>query len=233
MAEQTTAEMKGLLQNIEVDKIGVARLEDWKDTPLWDRARKLLPGAKSIIVLALEIFPEAVKYTTSQAQVGELALRDIYNRHTELVGGRLDWEAYKIVKQLHRLGFKGLSLTAGGAPFDSRLLTGTLSYRHAAQAAGFGATGWHGLLITPEYGSRIRLACVVTDAPLPPSPPASEALPCPECGGACIKICPAGALARPPEGEDHRIDKYACGTYYTASEGCAQCLKVCPAGKSR
>ena len=53
-----------------------------------------------------------------------------------------------------------------------------------------------------------------------------------KCGGACIKICPANAIARPENGEDYRIDKYACSSYYTASGMCAECLKVCPAGRA-
>jgi epoxyqueuosine reductase QueG len=38
----------------------------------------------------------------------------------------------------------------------------------AAKAAGFGDIGRHGLLITPEYGPRIRLGAVTTSMPLVP-----------------------------------------------------------------
>ena len=69
MEKGAAAKLGQLLETVEVDKIGVVRLEDFRDTLLWDGARKLLPGTKSIIVLALEVFPEVVKYLTSKSQV--------------------------------------------------------------------------------------------------------------------------------------------------------------------
>jgi epoxyqueuosine reductase QueG len=87
------------------------------------------------------------------------------------------------------------------------------------------------MLITPEYGSRVRLALVLTDAPFKPGNIESVELPCIKCGGACIKICPVKAIAKPRKGEQWNINKYACNTYLEATAGCAECLRVCPAGK--
>ena len=233
MVKSRDKKLDNLLEEIEVDKIGIVRLEDWKDTPLWSKVQRLLPGAKSAIVLAMEVFPEVVKHLTSKAQIGELALRDLHNRNTEMVKSHLDWEAYKTVKRLHRLGYKGIPLPADGAPYDSRFIEGVLSYKHAAQLAGLGAIGWHSMLLTPEYGARVHLACVVTNAPLPPSTPMEEYYPCPECGGACIKICPVSAIKKPESKESYNIDKYACSTYLDAAGGCSECLRVCPTGREQ
>lgn len=231
MAKATAAELGHLFEDIETDKIGVVRLDDWRDTPLWPKVQNLLPGAESIVVLAQEVFPEVVKHLTPKVLVGEMALRDLYNRNSEIIGGHLDWEAYKMVKRLHRQGFKGLPLPACGSPYEARFLESPLSYGHAAQAAGLGVLGWHSMLITPEYGPRVRLACVITDALLKPSAPSSDELPCAKCDGACIKICPVTAITKPQGSETCSIDKYACSTYLNASGNCAQCLKVCPVGK--
>ena len=232
MAEHDSADLDNLLSGLKVDKIGITRLDDWKDTPLWDKARKLLPGAKSMVVLAMELFPETVNHITSRTLTGDIALRDLYLANSEVVSGHLDWEGYKLVKVLHARGFKGLLLPAGGEPFSQRFLEGTLSYKNAAEAAGLGIIGWHGLLMTPEFGSRVRLTSVITNAPLVGSPRLKMESPCIECGGACIKICPARAIARPKDGEAYRLDKFACSTYYTASGIWAECLRVCPAGRA-
>jgi epoxyqueuosine reductase QueG len=231
MKKGALARLDRFLQNLEVDKVGVVSLEDHKDTPLWRDAGKLLPNAKAVIVLALEVFPEVVKYLSSKRLVGEMALRDLYGRNMEVVNGRLDWEAYRTVKKLHDEGFSGLSLTAGGAPYESRFVEGPISYVQAAQAAGLGVIGWHSMLITPEYGTRVRLALVLTDAPLSSRTGAVGESPCPACGGACVKICPAKAIARPRKGEQWNMNKYACSTYLAATASCAECLRVCPAGK--
>jgi epoxyqueuosine reductase len=231
MDKGNTAGLDELLKEVKVDKMGTASLDDWKDTPFGDLAQELLPGAKSVVVLAMEIFPETVNQATSKALVGDLALRDLYQANSDVVDGLLDWEGYKMVKQLHAKSFKGLLLPAKGGPYDARFLKGPFPYKNAAEAAGIGIIGWHSLLITPEYGARVRLACIITDAPFPSSAPLNMESPCPECGGACIKICPAKAIARPREGESYQLNKYACSVYYDASGMCSECLRVCPAGK--
>jgi epoxyqueuosine reductase QueG len=229
MVNNGTAE---ILKVAEIDKVGVVRLDDWPDTPLYEQSRKLLPGAKSVVVLALEVLPEVTRYLAPERKVGEMAMRDLYDRSLEMVNGQLDWESYKLVKRLHGSGYWGLPLTAAGAPYDSRFIAPVLSYGDAAALAGLGTRGWHSMLLTPEFGGRIRLACVVADAPLPPTQSTEKYDPCPECGGACVKVCPVSAI-NPPQGEESGgVDKFACSNYLAAAGGCAQCLKVCPAGKS-
>ena len=223
--------LDGLLDALEVDCVGVARLEDWRDTPLWDGAARLLPGAKSAILLAQEVFLEVVRHLSPQVLVGEAALRDLYNRDSEIIVGRLNWEAYKTVKRLHAAGYRGLPLPCGG-PYDDRFLTSFVSYKHAAQAAGLGRLGWNSQLLTPEYGPRVKLAGVLTDAALPPTllADADAELACVKCRGACAKICPAGAIREPAQGEQFQIDKYACNSFLVAAGTCGECIRVCPAG---
>jgi hypothetical protein len=141
MKKGALARLDKFLPSLEVDKVGVVSLEDHKDTPLWDDARKLLPNSKAVVVLALEVFPEVVKYLSSKRLVGEMALRDLYGRNTEVVNGRIDWEAYKTVKTLHDEGFSGLSLTAGGAPYEARYVEGAISYVRAASSRPSSARG--------------------------------------------------------------------------------------------
>ena len=231
MEKRENAALDNLFDSVETDKIGVLRLKEGEDDSLWREANALLPEAKSIIVLALEVFSEVVKHLTSQARVGEMMLRDLAKRNMYLVSGHLDWETYKLVKKLHKLGFKGVPLPAGDGPFDGRYLKSALSYVNTALAAGLGLRGWHSMLLTPDYGPRVRLACIITDAPVPPVTSAGQELPCIKCGGACVKICPVSAISKPEGDESHRIDKYLCSTYLTSSGGCSECLRVCPAGK--
>jgi|TARA_B100001971_G_scaffold181138_1_gene177721 epoxyqueuosine reductase QueG len=231
MAKRTVTDLDNLSMDLTADKIGIVNLNDGEDTSLWNQAQKLLPGAKSVIVLAMELFSEAVNQATSKAVIGDLALRDLYRSNTDMVNGYLNWNGYKMVKSLHAQGFKGLLLPADAGPYDSRLLEGALSYRHAAETAGLGIIGWHGLLITPEYGPRVRLACILTDTIFASSTPLNIENPCFKCGGNCIKICPVKAISKPQVEEAYHLDKYFCCSYYTASGMCAECLKACPVGQ--
>ena len=158
--------LESLLDKASVDKKGVVNLETVKDSDIYGSAMELLPEAKSIIVFAMELFPELVKYLTSGRKMGEMVARDLFSRNSNIVNGHLDWEAYKLVKGLHELGYKGVPLAAGDAPFDTRFIGGMLSYKAAAVVAGMGVIGWNSLVLTPEYGARERMTCIVTDAPM-------------------------------------------------------------------
>jgi epoxyqueuosine reductase QueG len=224
-------EIKEILDVEDIDIIGIVSLDNLKNDPIYKTSSELLPGAKSIIVLAMEVLPEVLKHATPERTVGDMVMNDFLDRNTELVSGLLDWEIYKMVKRLHRKGYKGLPLTASQNPYDLRYLSPALPYKTVAELAGLGTIGWHSMLLTPEFGARVRLACVITGAPLPATAPGEKYNPCPECGGACIKVCPVKAIKQ-PEGEEHAdIDKFACNNYLVTAGGCSQCLKVCPAGK--
>ena len=224
-------ELRDIIDDINVDKVGIVNLGKHKDTEVYKTAVELLTDAKSVIVLANELFAEVVQYLTSGRKMGELVLRDLFSRNADIVNGHLDWETYKLVKELHTMGYKGIPLTAGDAPFDSRFLEGMLSYKEGAVIAGMGVIGWNTMLLTPEFGARVRLSCVVTDASLKNTISSNDYIPCSDCKGACVKVCPVKALKQPGEDEICNIDKYVCNTYLASSGGCSECLRVCPADK--
>jgi len=224
------AALNQVVEGIEADVYGVISLDSLTEE-IGDRAREMLPGAKTIIIMAQELFPEVIRHLNSKGYRGELTLRDAYNSHTSLVSGRLNWQTYRAIKALHHAGYHGFPLADG--PFDARFLKGSISYPHLATLAGLGYRGWHSFLITPEYGPRLRLAGVLTDAPLTATKPDhTEESYCAKCSGACTKICPSGAIKIPVDGETYHIDQYACSTYLSATGPCAECVKACPTGKT-
>ncbi len=220
-----TRERVDVLGEVESDLAGAAALKG----PELEKARRLLPGARSVVVMAMEIPPEVFPHLSYQQEVGELALRDLYHQTEQLIAGRLDWEAYKLVKRLHALGYKALALPAGG-PYNPRFLRAPLSYKHAAQAAGLGHIGRHSLLITSEYGPRLKLAVVLTDAALKTSRRRLKAAGCTRCG-ACRRACPAHAISQPGPDQPYQIDAHACNSFLGAVGLCAECMKVCPLTK--
>ena len=222
-------ELQDIIDDINVDKVGIVDLDTNKETGIYRTAIELLPSAKSVIVLANELFSEVVQYLTSGRKMGELVMRDLFTRNAEIVNGHLDWEAYKLVKRLHKLGYRGIPLTAGDSPFDSRFLEGMLSYKEAAVIAGMGVIGWNTMLLTSEFGARVRLSCVVTNAPLENTASSMDYVTCIDCKGACVKVCPVHAIQVPRDGEICNINKYLCNTFLVSSGGCSECLRICPA----
>jgi epoxyqueuosine reductase len=223
----------GLFESITADLVGIINLSDLndKDVEINEKVKPIMPGAQSVILLAAEVFPEVIKYFTSSRTIGDIHLSDLAYRNIEIVNGLLDWDAYVTVKRLHRLGFEGIPLPAGGAPFNQQKVSGVIPFGILAEMAGMGSIGWHSMLITPQYGARVRLSAIITDAALPSTNKAQKYYPCPECGGACIKICPVSAIRHPDEAGDNIIDRFKCNNMIESSGGCSECLKVCPAGQ--
>jgi len=67
---------------------------------------------------------------------------------------------------------------------------GPFSHRHAATRAGLGEFGLNNIVLTPEFGPRVRFNTIVTNAELDPDPLITEPL-CKrgKCGFICMKSC--------------------------------------------
>ena len=221
--------LKELGPELDADIVGVAALGDWKGTRLEETALRLLPQAKSVVVLAMEIYPEVLDLTSPERIIGAASANDLYAQHADYINGRLSKAAYDVAKTFRQSGLKSLPLPAGGCPLDNRFLDAMFSYKHAGEAAGLGKMGWHSLLITPEFGSKTRLACCLTEAELEPTR-ADFNNECASCG-ICLEICPAKALLEPETSQPYAINKYACCSFYSAAGGCSECMKLCPRGR--
>jgi len=161
--------------------------------------------------------------------------RGLYNT----VNSRLDQVALSLSKRVQREGYRAYPILASQT-VDSKRLTGAISHKLVAHLAGLGWIGKSCLLITPEYGPRIRLATVITDAPLKAGSPMNGR--CGECRR-CVDICPVkaftGAPFNPSEPREARFNAHLCNQYSNQrreklGEGiCGLCVYVCPYGTSK
>ena len=84
---------------------------------------------------------------------------------------------------------------------------GGVYLKDAAVAAGLGTLGRSNLLITPQFGPRVRLRAIGLGIALPPSEPVKDD-PCKGCAAPCRRACPRMAFAetiytREETGMDH------------------------------
>ncbi len=132
-------------------------------------------------------------------------------------------------------------------PPDSDRIKGTFisklyslfNHKMAATTAGLGWIGKNGLLISPDYGPRLSLVTVLTDAPLEPDRPMEHSL-CGDCT-LCVQYCPSQAITgaewsrSSPFVELVRLD--ACRSHKETkrlTEGkpnCGLCINICPYGR--
>jgi len=224
-----SAALQAFLSKLDVDAVGIASLAEWKGTKLEETALRLLPQTRSVVVLAMEVYSEILDLTSPGRTTGAASTNDLLDRNADFLAGRLTKAAYDVAKASRSAGLKALPLPAAGCPLDTRFLEAVFSYKHAGQAAGLGKIGWHSLLITPEFGPRVRLSCCLTEAALEPTN-TNMIVECAGCG-ICLENCPAGALAEPQDGELYAINKFACSSFRNASGGCVECMRLCPEGR--
>ena len=185
--------------------------------------QKILPGAKSIVVLALNYFTGDEVRRSETAATGRIA--------------RYAWgdDYHKVIERKLR-EIDNFLREFGGAQ-KCYVDTGPILERdHAAEAG----VGWHGkstMLIDEKLGTWFFLAEVFTTLELTPDPPARD-----RCGTCerCIKACPTGAITGA-----HRLDARRCISYLTIELkgsiplklrplmgdrifGCDDCLDACP-----
>lgn len=72
---------------------------------------------------------------------------------------------------------------------------GGIYLKDAAVMAGLGCIGKNNILLTPEYGPRIRLRALTLDVGLPVTGP-SDFDPCEKCPAFCRRACPQNAFDR-------------------------------------
>jgi len=145
-----------------------------------------------------------------------------------------DWLAYELVEFLRAKGFSALFPTKD---FDKARKIARLSYKLAAHESGVGVYGKCGLIITPEYGPRVNIGVVVTDAVLEPNKKL-DFNPCQACT-VCVKVCPVKAVREnldPPTCHNREeCVSFVQGLRDETGEEkffCGYCYDKCPVGRT-
>jgi epoxyqueuosine reductase len=175
-----STKLQGLIPKLDVDAVGIASLAEWKGSKLEETALQLLPQVRSVVVLAMEIYPEILDLTSPERITGAASMNDLFLSARDYLSGRLTKAAYDIARASRNIGLRALPLPARGCPIDERFMKAVFSYKHAGQAAGLGKIGWSSLLITPSFGPRVRLSACLTEAVLEPTIPVDMTLECEE-----------------------------------------------------
>jgi len=197
----------------------------------------LEPAREFIIAQGRETlgkFPRAVSIgirlsdaIIDQHKLGEKREHSLYRHHIDrVVNPALDLLAQKIQHALQTDGFKVFPIPASLPNYET--MSGIFSHKLAAHLAGLGWIGKSCLLITPDFGPRVRLVTVLTDAPLPSGTPLNKK--CGECQ-ICVDACPAKAFTgiefQASDPVEVRFNTRACDEYLRPHP-CVWCVVKCP-----
>jgi len=183
MQDELTTGLERLLAGYEIGLHGIASL---------DLYRSRFPEAGFIVP---DVFPRAVvilyPLLRGVLETLEESPNHLYFHHYKQVNYHLDRVGLAVGRYLEDAGFSAVPVAASQT-LDRDDRRAHISHRHLGFVAGLGWRGKNNLLVNERYGSRFRLASVLTDAPLPEGSPMEEEL----CGGCslCAGLCPAGAI---------------------------------------
>jgi epoxyqueuosine reductase len=184
------------------------------------------------ISIAVALDPEIIRKIINGP---DLEYFQEYQRANELLG----LLGEKADRFLEEKGYKAEWFSATNSEIDRDTLSTRLPHKTVATRAGLGWIGKCALLITPEYGSAIRITSVLTDAELPAGIPKNESG-CGECH-ACVDICPGSAVTgldwEAGMSRDLLYDPFKCREvaqrWQRERKGitdniCGMCIAVCP-----
>ncbi len=194
MANDMARDVKHLVRDEGAHLVGVASVDRFEGAPKGHHPRDLLRNAQSVVVFAHRFFRstlECDRFGTESELIPEDELWDVqqtvFKFMYDTLNMRLQMIGAQVADLLSSQGHKSLPLPAGGLRVGAGRYA-FFSHRHAAVLAGLGEIGLNNLLITPQYGPRVRLNSVITTASLTPDPMVEEPI-CPgaaECG-LCLK----------------------------------------------
>ncbi|MCX7778409.1 MAG: hypothetical protein N2381_10205 [Armatimonadetes bacterium] len=178
------------------DLVGVASVERYEHAPEMMRPQGLMPSAKAVIVIAIH-HPDACVELGGEPTPHNIGPYDIQGA----MNSRLDHISFELGRFIEKFGYEALPLASTNIWRYRRYKSNEaefapdLSNIHAAVAAGLGEFGISGLLLTPEFGPRQRLCCVITNAPLKPDELYSSQRLCDSCN-ACVIACPMDVFTK-------------------------------------
>ncbi len=183
---------------------------------------KLVPGAKSVISLVYNYYPEKTHTTTAGVKIAKYAYGQDYHH---VVKDKLKELMLRLQSELGQI--------------DGRAFTDSAPVHERAWAAksGLGWVGKNSLLLNRKMGSFFFLAELIVDLELEPDAPTGD-----YCGSctACMDACPTDAIPQP-----FVVDGSRCISYLTIELkdeipnefrgsmedwvfGCDICQDVCP-----
>jgi len=195
---EITEEIKAKAKSMGADLVGVCAIKSMELSA--QELGELYPAAKSIIVFAYRQSSGALETSKEMVQSGHLFRDSKYTRLNRYdvrhVYHTLDWIAHQLVRFTEEKSFASVAVS-GWLPVDwsadKRGLVGDVDLRRAAVEAGLGTLGLNNLVITPQFGPRVRLGGLLTSATLKSDEKIKDNLCIPGCK-LCIESCPANAL---------------------------------------
>ena len=217
-------------RELGAELIRICSVDSWEIEPIQEPEfwpQNIWPWAKSVIVLAIPLlYPMAAT-----------APSVLYQEQYDTSNRMMDDMAYKLAKYLMVEKGQRVFFFPRDCYDNIKVLlknpAAAFSHVVAGYYSGMGTIGDSHNLITKEFGPRIRIVSVITDAVIEPDDKVDNNL-CIHCKK-CLKMCPANCFSE-NNGEIYDMDKDKCTKYHIELVEqhhwpCGYCATFCPVGE--
>jgi len=233
---------------------GIASVDRFQGAPRGHHPAEIVRGARAVITFAIPLVEQAADWEelfTDSEIVGPDIRKKILQDYlyTEVnynfINARLDQIAHRLAVFLQARGYRSMLFPATFGPAYREYhdmmpgWMGLFSQRHAAVRAGLGEFGLNNVVVSPQYGPRVRFNSVITQAPLTASPLLQEKVCLGTDCGLCVEMCGGQALSLMRSFDEcavwlnpvSRTDMPLCRKMRREVFCYGRCLQVCPVGR--
>ncbi len=212
-------QLKTLAESLGADIVGFCKLD------------KPVMGFSYAVSLGVKLADAVLKTIDSAPSF-------VYFQHYRTANALLDTIAFRVAREIEKSGYLALPVAGSQSLGKNNPYRGVIPHKTVAVLSGLGFVGKSGLFLSTEFGSKVRLATVLTSMPLKSELPVIEN----GCGDCriCQNACPAGAIygEKPTIDGERNFDAEKCSKYMKEhfqdigrGSVCGICIKVCPKNK--
>lgn len=203
----TAKDIKEAAKRMGADLVGIGSIDRWSTAPIQMDPKQIMPNAKSIICLGFRVLRGSLRgieegtYFSNYSAMGYGGITYLYMPMTIINLSKMIEDAgYEAVPMGHQSDWRGIDTLGYLQEEYSRPVAPgkaapdvMINLRIAGFLCGLGEIGYSKMLLTPEYGPRVRVGIIITELELEPDPIMEPGTLCNRCM-ACVRECPGGCI---------------------------------------
>ena len=157
--QQLQKELSALAKELGADVVGFCDLQNQtaKLAPHLNHAVSVIVKLSSAVLATIEDGPSFV-----------------YFQHYRTANTLLDQIAFRLAREMEKMGYLAMPVAASQSLGKENPYRGVVPHKTVAVLSGLGFVGKSGLFLSKDYGSKVRLATILTNAPLQSELPVIE-----------------------------------------------------------
>lgn len=203
----TSKDVKAMAKRLGADIVGIGSIDRWDTAPIQMDPKQIMPRAKSIIAMGFRVMRGSLRgieegtYFSNYSAMGYGGITYLYMPMTIInLSKMIEDEGFEAVPMGHQSDWRAIDgvgylrenysrpVAPGKAAPDVMI-----NLRIAGFLCGLGEIGYSKMLLTPEFGPRVRVGIIITDMELEPDPIMEPGTLCNRCM-ACVRECPGGCI---------------------------------------